>query len=122
MDASLADVAARLIAALLAPFHGVLRGGEKMYWLHLLASLALALVVHLAAGERSPFRAVFSRAVWTHRSSRVDLRWYFVNGALLALMLVPLLAVQHATAAWISGRLAGALGARESIAPGLGIA
>lgn len=114
------DLAARLLAALLAPWHGVVRPGEKMYWMHLLASLALALVVQLAAGTRAT--PIFSRALWMHRSSRIDLRWYFVNGAVVALILVPLVAFQHVAGTWIAGRLSGAFGARESVTPGLGVA
>lgn len=41
------------------------------------------------ASLRSVLSALFPRKVWLHRSARVDYRYFFVNGALMALLVAP---------------------------------
>lgn len=113
------DVLAHLIAWLIAPLSGFLQAGEKMYWMHVLGSVLIAMLVLLRAGVRAPLREIFAREVWGHPSARVDLRWYFVNGMLFAAMLLPILAVQRSFAGLVAEGLGALGGARGAVrAPG----
>lgn len=114
------DVLARVIAWLVAPFAGFVQPAEKMYWMHALGSVLIAVLVLLHAGSKTPLRTIFAREVWGHPSARVDLRWYFLNGMLMPAILFPLLAVQRSSGLWVASRLTDLLGARADVhAPGL---
>ena len=117
---SASDVLARVIAWLIAPFAGFVQPAEKMYWLHALGSVLVAMLVFLRAGSKTPFRSIFAREIWGHPSARIDVWWYFLNGMLLPAILLPLLAAQRSGGLWVAARLTETLGERGDVsAPGL---
>lgn len=118
----LAEFLAALIKAALAPFLALLTPGDKAYWFHALLSLLVASLALLRAGETSPLRSLFDRRVWSQRSARIDLRFYFLNGALLTLLFAPLAALQTGVARRIAGELTLRAGAAPSLLePGLAV-
>ncbi len=88
------------VQALLAPFLAFAQYDSSLFWPFLASTLAIAVVVYGVWGawaRRSRFsplgflRGFFSRAVWWHRSSRADYRFYLVNGILFPAIVGPLI-------------------------------
>lgn len=116
------DVLAHVVAWLIAPFAAVAMPGEKMFAAHLVGSVLVALVVLRVAGHRSPIREAFARRVWGHRSARLDMTFYVVNGILGAATFLPLFALQKTGMSWVAERLTALAGAREiTHPPGVGV-
>ena len=111
----LAEIVAALVRATLAPFLAVVTPGDKGYWFHALLSVLVAWLVLSRRGEKAPLRRLFDRAVWGQKSALVDLRFYFLNGALLVLVLAPFAALH----AGVARRLAAELTLRAGAAPSL---
>ena len=110
------ELLARLIAAVIAPFHAVLAPGDKAYWLHFFCSALIAALVLRRAGVRNPLRGIFAKEVWGQPSAKVDLRFYFVNAALITLVLLPLSTSQLWIAERVSIAIAGRAGQAAPVA------
>lgn len=84
---------------------------ERIGWPYLLSALLLALAVFRfgpprgAGGWRACWGYLFPRSIYLHRSSRLDLWFYFVNRVLMAFVLLPLLALSQLLSARVLGLL-----------------
>ena len=101
---------ALFLDALRPPFFSL---GSQLYWTHIAAALALAALVsawRLAEGppSRAAIRSV-ARALW-HRSARLDYIYYFVNGVVYPLLVLPWLASDESIRSGVRERLASILG------------
>jgi sterol desaturase/sphingolipid hydroxylase (fatty acid hydroxylase superfamily) len=89
---------------------------HAFYWAYLLGAIALATGVYAlrdAGGSRSLhglFAYLFPRGIWSHRSSRVDRRYFLVNTTLGAALLAPLVVSSAVVAYATAGVLEGAFG------------
>jgi len=63
-------------------------------------------------------RYVFPRAIYAHRSARLDVPVFMLSIALGAVLLTPLLAISTITAGWTSTTLSGLVGVREQLPDG----
>lgn len=97
------------------PFFSIL---SPLYWPHLAAALALgALVVLLGRARGRPYTAASLRAsvrAWAHPSARVDYAYYFVNGVIYPLLVVPWLTDDGALRAGVSDAITELFGARSA--------
>ena len=97
-----------VIQALAAPFDYLIEPSRRLYWLFLLASLALAsLTVSLQSGRFQPLlqlRSLFNAQYWLNRSTAVDALMLFINSLCRLLLLVPLLG-SHLSATILVGSL-----------------
>lgn len=104
---------AKLRQILIGPFEMLLEPQRRIYWFHLLAALLFAIgvwaLIERKRGRSSLGAYLFSPRIWLHRSSRFDLKWMFVRGAVNPFLWFPLKisAVQLALheAAWMRERV-----------------
>jgi sterol desaturase/sphingolipid hydroxylase (fatty acid hydroxylase superfamily) len=93
---------------------------SQLYWTHIAAALALAALVTLvharggAAARRSlsfslPGLRSIGRVLW-HRSARVDYAYYFVNGVVYPLLVLPWLVSDESIRSAVEARLAELVG------------
>ena len=81
------------------PFDGLFSGTERIFWLYLLTSAAIALVLMLAAGSW-PTRARL-RAYWLSPDSRLDALYFLVAWGLRTALIVPLVLSVQTVAVWV---------------------
>ena len=81
----------------LKPVERFLSGSERIYWVYLLSSLAFVLILFLRqtwTSDRCTLKNMLAfcvpKAVYTHRSARVDYLYFVVNAFVLALIVLPL--------------------------------
>ena len=95
------------LAAALGPLAFPLDPAKRVFWGCLVSAALLASVAAaLQAGRfdlKAQLKALFSRSYWLHASSAVDVSLLFLNHALRALLLVPLLG-SHLAATLVVGR------------------
>ena len=95
------------LEAALGPLAFPLEPAKRIFWGCLLSAALLAsLAASLQAGRfdlKAQFKALFSRSYWLHASSAVDVSLMFLNHALRAFLLVPLLG-SHLAATLLVGR------------------
>lgn len=91
----------------LGPLAFPLDPAKRIFWGCLVSAALLAsLAASIQAGRfdlKAQFKALFSRSYWLHASSAVDVSLMFLNHALRALLLVPLLG-SHLAATLVVGR------------------
>ena len=79
--------------SLLAPALALLEPSRRVYWPFLLSSLLLAAFVYLRDKERrfpSLVAYLFPKAVWWHRSARLDYQLLFAKAVITAALITPL--------------------------------
>jgi len=81
------------------PFDGLFDGAERIFWLYLLASAAIALVLMLAAGN-SPTRARL-RPYWRSSDARLDALYFLGAWGLRTALIVPLVLSVQTVAGWV---------------------
>ena len=95
------------LAPLAVPFGYLLDAGQRFHWLYLLSALAGATAVYLHSARRGRSLGglvafCFPRAVWRHRSARLDLLYFLVHRITWTALALPLLA---AVALWSANDL-----------------
>lgn len=75
-----------ILESLIAPIGFVFAPEKRIYWLYLLSSAIIAVMI---SG-----RQAFKRKRWLNRSSALDLIWLCINQFFFKLLVVPLLALQ----------------------------
>lgn len=92
----------------LRPLYNVFVPNERTYWLYFLSAYAIALAVQLGMhGDRSPaalrrhIKGFFSKAIWAHRSARLDYQMLFLNN-FGYLLVFPLITVSAGLAAQLT--------------------
>lgn len=116
-------------ALVIAPFVAFLHRDSFLYWPFIISTLLIAMLAwrytrargDMDAGKphwKEFFSRYLGRRLWWHPSSRLDYRYYIVNGILFPLVVGPLLF----SAVWVSGALNGVFGSPAAAAamPGFG--
>ncbi len=77
----------------LEPLQYYLDPQKRIYWVYLLSSVVIALVLALTRRENIPRQLVkaLSWKLWFHPSSRIDFYWFFLNHILRIVLVVPVL-------------------------------
>ncbi|MBZ4023749.1 hypothetical protein CKO11_14950 [Rhodobacter sp. TJ_12] len=81
-----------------SPFAGLLDGTDRMFWLYLLASAAIALVLSFQPGQGALGPRL--RAYWLSRDARLDGLYFFVAWAVRTALIVPLVLSVQTVALW----------------------
>ncbi|MDQ2093715.1 sterol desaturase family protein [Rhodalgimonas zhirmunskyi] len=87
------------LQSLPTPFEGLFDGRERLFWLYLLGSALIALVLMLAAGNW-PSRARI-RAYWLSRDARLDALYFLVAWGLRTALIIPLVLSVQTVAVWV---------------------
>ena len=97
------------------PFFSIV---SPLYWPHLASALALGvLVIVLGRARGRPYTATSLRAslrAYLHPSARLDYAYWYVNGVVYTLLVVPWLLDDHALRKAVSDELTGLFGARSA--------
>ena len=86
------------------PFSGVSDGTERIYWLYLLVSAVIALLLTLkpaiSDSSRKRVRVASLRAYWLSADSRLDAGYFLINWLVRTLFIVPFVLSVSAVALW----------------------
>ncbi|MCH2107764.1 MAG: sterol desaturase family protein [Polyangiaceae bacterium] len=101
-----------LLEAVAAPFYALKNPLSRVYLGYLLGGILVALVaVSFSWAKVDGLRKMFSREVWLHRSSLLDLRLMMVRALLSSLLFTPFLLESSESALWMHSQLKYRLGA-----------
>lgn len=83
-----------VLEAIASPVQSFLDPGERVYWVYVATTLAIALVVFVCSEGTSQrlggfFRFCFPASVWRHRSAKTDVVYFIINRVVYALLLAP---------------------------------
>lgn len=89
-----------LFEAIASPVHSFLDPGERVYWLYVATTLAIALVIFVRYEGRTQrlsgfFRFCFPGEIWRHKSTRTDVVYFIINRVVYALLLAPFAVVAY---------------------------
>ena len=93
------DIIDHLAGIVVAPFLFPVGPAHRIYWLYLLSAAGMAVALHLCRRRSGSFAALKSgiahlvpRAIYAHRSAFLDYRFFYVNTALVGMVLGPIMA------------------------------
>lgn len=95
----------------------VVRRDSWLYWPFLISTVAIGLLAwkYTQRGDGGTWaefrRRYLGRALWWHPSARADYRYYFLNGVLFPLLVLPFLVSEHSVVVHLDRWLAPVLGA-----------
>ncbi|MCK6450335.1 MAG: sterol desaturase family protein [Alphaproteobacteria bacterium] len=114
------DLAINVLAHALRPFAYPLLQNQRIFWLYLLTSFAIAAAAfayHHRGSLKQFFAHAFPASVYRHGSARVDYLYFVVNTASFGLLFAPVIIGAPAVARFVKEMLAAFVGQ-----PGLGLA
>lgn len=83
------------------PFDSLFDGRERIFWLYLLSSLSIALVLALRTGAGGGRLSLAElKAYWWSPDSRLDYRYFLINWLIKALLVAPLILSAQSIALW----------------------
>jgi sterol desaturase/sphingolipid hydroxylase (fatty acid hydroxylase superfamily) len=114
----LRDLVGTIAGSVAAPFLFLTGPTHRLYWLYLLSAAAMAVALYLCRhGGRRAFRACIAfllpKAIYAHRSSFLDYRFFYVNTAVFSMILGPVVG-----SSTIAGAIARACGADTAASAG----
>ena len=102
-----------LVISLISPLFYPFLVGQRVYWLFLLAALCVAVIAYILKKPRSPdgtrlklLAWLFPRAIYRHPSTRLDLKYFYVNTVFQSMFILPLFAGANlAISTWVRSSL-----------------
>ena len=106
------SILAAIADLLTKPADALFNGAERIFWLYLVSSLVLAIVVYLRGEQTRSVKAfvgyAFPKEVYRHRSSIADYQFLLVAFAVVGFMTPAVGAISHAISSHVQATLGGA--------------
>lgn len=98
-----------ILDLLLKPGEALFNGAERIFWMYLVSSLALAIIVYVRGQQTRSVKAfvgyVFPKEVYRHRSSLADYQFLLVAFAIVGVMAPAVGAISHAISSHVQSSI-----------------